>query len=127
MPIYLTHQYYFHDVNFYQGGAVVNYADENIPFTRIHEFKHLHPERVQSQEKTIICKEFSRFAGRGDEPYYPINSVNDRRILLDYRQEAKKFSNVVFGGRLGRYQYLDMHMAIAAALSEVDLFLEKIN
>ena len=114
-----------HDVNFYQGGAVVNYADENIPFTRIHEFKHLHPERAQSQEKTIICKEFSRFAGRSDEPYYPINSVNDRRILLDYRQEAKKFSNVVFGGRLGRYQYLDMHMAIAAALSEVDLFLEK--
>lgn len=113
----------FHEVNNYQGGAVVNYADTNVPYTRIHEFKHLHPEREQSKEKTLIFKEYSRFAAENDEPYYPINSLADRDILLKYRRETKKFKNVVFGGRLGRYLYLDMHMAIASAFSEADQFL----
>ena len=116
-----------HDVDIYQGTAVVNYADAEIPFTRIHEFKHLHPEREQSNEKTLIYKEFSRFAGKNDEPYYPINSAADRDILLKYRDEAKKLKNVIFGGRLGRYLYLDMHMAIASALSESDQFLAKFD
>ncbi len=104
----------------YQGTSVVNYADEDVNFTRIHEFKHLHPERTQSDDLTIIFKEFSRFATQDDEPYYPINSKNDRDVLLKYREESLKFTNVMFGGRLGRYQYLDMHMAIASALQTSD-------
>jgi UDP-galactopyranose mutase len=62
-------------------------------------------------------KEFSRFAGKSDDPYYPINTSEDRAKLNKYREEAAQLKNVYFGGRLGTYQYLDMHMAIASALS----------
>lgn len=102
----------------FQGCAVLNYADANISFTRVHEFRHLHPEREHG-EKTIIAKEFSRQSqGATDEPYYPINSPKDREALLKYRQLIKSEKNVVFGGRLGTYQYLDMHMAIASAFTK---------
>jgi UDP-galactopyranose mutase len=106
----------------YQGCAVMNYADEDIPVTRIHEFRHLHPERADrmSPDRTLIMREFSRFAHGSDEPYYPINSAADRAMLAEYRKLARAERNVVFGGRLGSYQYLDMHMAIAAALADVD-------
>ncbi|MBN9168949.1 MAG: UDP-galactopyranose mutase, partial [Microbacterium sp.] len=60
---------------------------------------------------------FSRFASREDEPYYPVNTPDDRAGLLAYRELAKGEDGVFFGGRLGTYQYLDMHMAIGAALS----------
>jgi UDP-galactopyranose mutase len=86
-------------------------------YTRIHEFKHLHPEREHISGKTVVMKEFSRFAGEQDEPYYPINTKNDHEKLLKYREAATQLKNVFFGGRLGSYQYLDMHMAIASALS----------
>jgi UDP-galactopyranose mutase len=102
----------------YQGAAVVNYADEDVPHTRIHEFKHLHPERRHSPDQTLICREFSRFARRGDEPYYPVNTAADRRMLAAYQRLAARETNVLFGGRLGSYQYLDMHQAIGAALSD---------
>jgi UDP-galactopyranose mutase len=108
------------EINDFQGTSVMNYADEKVPFTRIHEFKHLHPERNQSDSSTIIFKEYSRFATEDDEPYYPINSDSDRTKLALYRKEAEKHTNVLFGGRLGRYQYLDMHMAIASALNMAD-------
>jgi UDP-galactopyranose mutase len=62
-------------------------------------------------------REFSRISSREDEPYYPINAIQDRSALRDYRKETQKLPNVIFGGRLGTYQYLDMHMAIASALS----------
>jgi UDP-galactopyranose mutase len=104
----------------YQGTSVMNYADAEIPFTRIHEFKHLHPEREHTSEATMIMKEFSRKSLEEDEPFYPVNSESDRRILNSYRELQKKEKNVFFGGRLGRYQYLDMHMAIASALQLVD-------
>jgi UDP-galactopyranose mutase len=106
-----------HHIDSYQGTPVINFANLEIPFTRIHEFKHLHPER-KHQSKTITAKEYSRFAESGDEPYYPINSVADREILAKYRELAKREANVIFGGRLGSYKYLDMHMAIASALSD---------
>jgi UDP-galactopyranose mutase len=69
-------------------------------------------------------REFSRFASRGDEPYYPVNSAADRNKLRKYRELIKYEKNIYFGGRLGTYQYLDMHMAIASALSlfENDLY-----
>jgi UDP-galactopyranose mutase len=102
----------------YQGAAVINYADEDVPYTRIHEFKHLHPERRYPQGQTLICREYSRFAGRGDEPYYPVSTARDRQLLAAYQRLAARERNVLFGGRLGSYQYLDMHQAIAAALSD---------
>jgi UDP-galactopyranose mutase len=114
-------------INDFQGTSVMNFAEHNIPYTRIHEFKHLHPERTQSETSTVIFKEFSRFAGKDDEPYYPINSELDRDMLLLYRSDAAQLANVVFGGRLGRYQYLDMHMAIASALSIADDLIAKNN
>lgn len=105
------------DVPDFQGTAVMNYADIPPTYTRIHEFKHLHPERKYSSSETIIAREFSRKAESSDEPYYPVNSPEDRRILNLYRNEIEKEEGVFFGGRLGSYQYLDMHMAIASALS----------
>jgi UDP-galactopyranose mutase len=102
----------------YQGTAVMNYADEDVPYTRIHEFKHLHPERRYPPDRTLICREYSRFARRGDEPYYPVNTARDRQRFAAYKRLAARERNVLFGGRLGSYQYLDMHQAIGAALSD---------
>jgi len=105
----------------FQGTPVMNYADSDVPFTRIHEFRHFHPERDwYPKEKTVIMREYSRFAGRGDEPYYPINTAADRSRLLAYREMADREPGVLFGGRLGTYKYLDMHMAIGSALSMFD-------
>jgi UDP-galactopyranose mutase len=104
----------------FQGTSVVNYSDLDVDFTRIHEFKHLHPERQSVEGKTVIMTEYSREAGKDDDPYYPINSVNDRYILEKYRARQENERNVVFGGRLGTYLYLDMHMAIASALNTFD-------
>ncbi len=100
----------------YQGTAVMNYADADIRFTRIHEFRHLHPERRGAAGRTVIFREYSRTAGQGDEPYYPVNTAADRRIYEGYRALAKREPNVIFGGRLGTYRYIDMHQAVAAAL-----------
>lgn len=103
----------------FQGTPVMNYADADVPFTRIHEFKHFHPERADRHpsDQTVIMREYSRFASRDDEPYYPVNTPADRTMLLAYRELARGEPEVRFGGRLGTYQYLDMHMAIGAALS----------
>jgi UDP-galactopyranose mutase len=105
------------EVDDFQGTSVMNYNDQEVPFTRIHEFKHFHPERTHLPGKTVIVHEYSRFAEEGDEPYYPINTAEDRARLLKYRDLAKKEPMVLFGGRLGTYKYLDMHMAIGSALS----------
>jgi UDP-galactopyranose mutase len=68
----------------------------------------------------VIMREYSRFANKGDEPYYPVNTSVDREKLLKYRDLAKGEKDVLFGGRLGTYKYLDMHMAIGSALSMFD-------
>jgi UDP-galactopyranose mutase len=105
----------------FQGTPVMNYADEDIPFTRIHEFRHFYPERDwYPTDRTVIMREYSRFAERGDEPYYPINTEQDRARLLTYREMTEGEPDVLFGGRLGTYKYLDMHMAIGSALSMYD-------
>ncbi len=101
----------------FQGAAVINEADLSTGYTRTHEYKHLRPNDDSfSSKKTIISREFSRFANSSDEPYYPINSPEDRVKIARYRELALRERNVYFGGRLGTYQYLDMHMAIASAL-----------
>ncbi|MEV0402390.1 UDP-galactopyranose mutase [Actinoallomurus sp. NPDC050550] len=104
----------------FQGTPVMNYADEDVPYTRIHEFRHFHPERDYPGDKTVIMREYSRFAGPGDEPYYPIDTPADRARLSRYRELARVEKGVLFGGRLGTYKYLDMHMAIASALTMYD-------
>jgi UDP-galactopyranose mutase len=105
-----------HDVPDFQGTAVMNYADSEVPFTRIHEFRHLHPERKYESTKTAIFREYSRKALKKDTPYYPINTETDRSIFVRYAGDAAKETNVLFGGRLGSYKYFDMHQAIGAAL-----------
>ena len=105
----------------FQGCPVMNYADEDVRYTRILEFRHFHPERTDyPDDATVIVREYSRSASDDDEPYYPINTPQDRAMLLTYRELAGQEPDVWFGGRLGSYQYLDMHMAIASALQLVD-------
>jgi UDP-galactopyranose mutase len=105
----------------FQGTPVMNYADQDVPFTRIHEFRHFYPGRGwYPKDRTVIMREYSRSADHGDEPYYPINTAADRDRLVKYRQLAAREPGVLFGGRLGTYQYLDMHMAIGSALSMYD-------
>jgi UDP-galactopyranose mutase len=108
------------DVGDFQGTSVVNYNDDDVPYTRIIEPRHFHPEREYQTEKTVIMREFSRAAVKGDEPYYPINTAADRERLLKYRDLAAAEQDVLFGGRLGTYKYLDMHMAIGSALTMFD-------
>ncbi len=104
----------------YQGASVVNYPDPDVAFTRIHEFRHLHPERRYAEDRTLIMREYSRFADRQDEPYYPINTPADRDLYDGYAALAAREPNVIFGGRLGTYRYLDMHQAIGAALKSFE-------
>ncbi|MCU1689938.1 MAG: glf [Jatrophihabitantaceae bacterium] len=108
------------DIGDFQGTPVMNYADEDVRFTRVHEFRHFHPERKYPTDRTVIVREYSRSAMAGDEPYYPVNTAQDRDVLLRYRKQADAETDVYFGGRLGTYQYLDMHMAIASAMTMVD-------
>lgn len=109
----------------FQGCSVMNYGDLSVDYTRIIEFRHFHPERDYQKERSVIFREYSRFAGRDDEPYYPVNTADDRRKLLAYRALAAAQPDVYFGGRLGSYQYLDMDMAIASALTLVSNALEE--
>lgn len=104
----------------FQNTSVVNYSDVDVPYTRIHEYRHLHPERAYQDESTIISREYSRFATLNDDPYYPINTQQDKQRLAGYRSLAIDETQVWFGGRLGSYLYLDMHMAIASAISNFE-------
>lgn len=108
------------DVGDFQGTSVMNHCDIDVPFTRIIEFKHFHPERIHRDDRTVVVREYSRFAHADDEPFYPVNTVADRQRLQQYRDDAAREDRVLFGGRLGTYQYLDMHMAIGSALSRFD-------
>lgn len=105
----------------FQGNAVVNYTDSLNPFTRIIEHKHF--EDVESQN-TIITKEFPLEWSQETEPYYPINDLKNNIVLSKYEDLAKKENNVIFGGRLGTYKYLDMDKVIERALSAVDQYLD---
>jgi len=107
-----------HPVQDYQGTTVINYANESVPYTRIHEFKHYHPERRTPFEsaQTVICKEYSGAWQIGEEAYYPVNTPRNQQLLAEYQQKAVKERNLIFGGRLGCYRYWDMDKAIAAAL-----------
>jgi UDP-galactopyranose mutase len=103
------------DVEDYQGTSVINFPEIDIPYTRIHEPKHLHPERNYTKEKTIIFKEFS-LKDNGSDPFYPILSDDNIKIYDRYKGEASQLKNVFISGRLGDYKYYDMHQTIARAL-----------
>lgn len=105
----------------FQGTAVMNYADEDVPYTRILEFRHFNPERNYPSNKTIITREYSRFADASDEPYYPIDTPADKQVYQRYKARAEAEQNVHFGGRLGTYRYWDMHQAIGAALKVAEM------
>ena len=104
------------DCDNYQGVAVVNYTEYDIPYTRIIEHKHF--DAVDS-EHTVISKEFPLEWTPGSEPYYPINNDKNMKIYKKYRELAKKENNIIFGGRLAEYKYYDMHQVIASALNAV--------
>ncbi|MCD8104058.1 MAG: UDP-galactopyranose mutase [Lachnospiraceae bacterium] len=102
----------------YQGNAVVNYTDREVPYTRVIEHKHFEPEAEQENPKdfTIISREYSEEWHPGMEPYYPVNDEKNSALYAKYRELADREENVLFGGRLGAYQYYDMDKVIAAAL-----------
>lgn len=104
------------DSDNYQGNAVVNYTEYEIPFTRIIEHKHF---EYGTQEKTVITREYPATWQKGDEPYYPINDERNNSLFAKYKELADKEENVIFGGRLGQYKYYDMHQVVAEALKKV--------
>ncbi len=106
------------DTNNYQGNAVVNYTDYDIPYTRIIEHKHF--EFDLTSNKTVISKEYSTSWKQGDEPYYPVNNDINNNLYLKYKEEAMKLTNIHFGGRLGSYKYYDMDKVIKEALDYLD-------
>ena len=100
----------------YQGNAVVNYTEREVPYTRIIEHKHF---EFGTQEKTIISREYPEEWQPGMEPYYPVNNEENTSLYEEYRALAEREENVIFGGRLGHYKYYDMDKVIAAALTAV--------
>jgi len=104
------------NVKDYQGTSVMNYAEQRIPFTRIHEPLHLHPERDYKNSKTLIFKEFSRKTV-DDDPYYPIGNEVNKTVFQKYKELAEKDRKIIIGGRLGNYTYYDMDKVIEAALN----------
>lgn len=100
------------------GCAVMNFSDADVPYTRAIEFKNFNPERAaeQNPNKTVVWEEYSRFANRDDEPYYPINTDEDKALYAQYKAKAADEPNVVFGGRLGTYAYYDMDQVFNQAL-----------
>ena len=101
----------------YQGNAVVNYTDREVPYTRVIEHKHF---EFGKQPTTVISREYSAEWKPGLEPYYPVNDAENNALYAQYQQLAAQQENVIFGGRLGQYRYYDMDKVIRAAMDEVD-------
>lgn len=110
----------------FQGTTVMNYGDVEVPYTRIHEFKHYHPERrtVYESERTVVCREYPREYRPGMEAYYPVADERNRKLLAEYEALAERHPEVIFCGRLGSYRYWDMDKAVLAALQ---CFEQKLN
>ena len=105
------------DCDNYQGNAVVNYTEREVPYTRIIEHKHF---EFGTQKGTVITREYPEQWREGDEPYYPINDERNDALFAKYRELAKARPHVIFGGRLGQYKYYDMDKVIDAALKAVE-------
>ena len=108
---------YLEDEDNYQGNAVVNYTEREVPYTRIIEHKHF---EFGTQKGTVVTREYPKEWSRGDEPYYPVNDKHNSELYEKYAQRAAKEKNVLFGGRLGQYKYYDMDKVVRAALTMVE-------
>lgn len=108
---------YLKDEDNYQGNAVVNYTEREVPYTRIIEHKHF---EFGTQKGTVITREYPKEWSRGDEPYYPVNDQHNSELYEKYAQRAAQEKNVLFGGRLGQYKYYDMDKVVRAALTMVE-------
>ncbi|AJA46759.1 UDP-galactopyranose mutase [Clostridium pasteurianum DSM 525 = ATCC 6013] len=106
----------------YQGNAVINYTEYEVPYTRIIEHKHF---EYGTQPKTVITKEYPARWNKGDEPYYPINNERNNIIYSKYKNLSNKETDVIFGGRLAEYKYYDMHNVIEQALKCTEKELQK--
>ena len=111
------------DCENYQGNAVVNYTEYEVPYTRIIEHKHFEFSCQDGtyNPKTVITREYPAKWEKGDEPYYPLNDEKNNQLYLQYKTMAEKRSGVIFGGRLGMYKYYDMHQVIGEALKAASL------
>ena len=107
------------DIPNFQGVAGMNYTDKNTPYTRIVEHKHFEFGKGNAK-KTVITKEYPKRWEKGDEPYYPVNDKKNQMLYQNYRALAKQEPNIIFGGRLGLYQYLDMDKVVIKALECVE-------
>lgn len=108
---------YLGDEDNYQGNAVVNYTEREVPYTRIIEHKHF---EFGTQKGTVVTREYPKEWSRGDEPYYPVNDKYNSELYEKYAQRAAQEKNVLFGGRLGQYKYYDMDKVVRAALTMVE-------
>ncbi len=113
------------DTDNYQGNAVVNYTEYEVPYTRIIEHKHFEsfgstPQKKESEGRTVITREYPAAWKRGDEPYYPVNNEENNAVFERYRELAQGEKNVIFGGRLSDYRYYDMHQVVSEALEAVN-------
>lgn len=102
----------------YQGNAVVNYTEYEVPYTRIIEHKHFEfqCQNAANNPKTVITREYPKLWHKGEEPYYPMNDEKNNRVYEQYRQKSEGENKVIFGGRLGMYRYFDMHQVVEEAL-----------
>jgi UDP-galactopyranose mutase len=105
------------DCDNYQGNAVVNYTDRDVPYTRVIEHKHF---EFGTQRGTVITREYPAEWHEGDEPYYPVNDERNDALFRRYQELAKSKPYLIFGGRLGQYKYYDMDKVIEAALEAVE-------
>ena len=109
----------------HQGNAVINYCDETVPYTRVHEHKHFAP--WEEHDKTVYFREFSKETTENDIPYYPKRLDADKKVLEAYRAEAMQSSNLSFLGRLATYRYMDMHHVIGEALHFAQSYLQSLD
>lgn len=107
------------DISNYQGNAVVNYTEKEIPYTRVIEHKHfeMFGADIEKIPKTVISREYSSEWKEGSEPYYPVNDERNNLLYLEYKKLADKEANVIFGGRLAEYKYYDMHHIVEKVLN----------
>lgn len=110
----LRFEHELHDTDNYQGNAVINYTEREIPYTRVIEHKHF---EFGNQPVTVVTKEYPKIFSSGDEPYYPVNDETNNRLYHTYKELASQYSQVLFGGRLAQYAYLDMDDTVEAAIN----------
>ena len=106
----------WHETSNHQGNAVINYCDEHVPHTRMIEHKHFEPESVSENSRTVVTREIPEPWERGKTPYYPVHTSSSSNLYQRYAERAAAMPNLILGGRLAEFRYIDMHAVIASAL-----------